>query len=124
MALSELILNSIEHGNCEISYSEKSEWLATGEAIFELIAERCREPNIARRKVSLNWDIDDETCRFTIRDEGKGFDVLAFRDKLKGDARDRLHGRGIIMAQMDSVVFASTPRFLAFSRSLALGYEM
>jgi anti-sigma regulatory factor (Ser/Thr protein kinase) len=110
MALSELILNSIEHGNCEISYSEKSEWLATGEAIFELIAERCREPNIARRKVSLDWDIDDETCRFTIRDEGKGFDVLAFRDKLKSDARDRLHGRGIIMAQMvaDKLLYNKT----------------
>jgi anti-sigma regulatory factor (Ser/Thr protein kinase) len=100
MALSELILNSIEHGNCGISYSEKSEWMATGEAIYELIAERCKEPAIARKKVSLTWDIDDETCRFTVRDEGAGFDVLAFRDKLKSDARDRLHGRGIVMAQM------------------------
>ena len=100
MALSELILNSIEHGNCGISYSEKSDWLATGEAIYELIADRCKEPNIAGKIVTLNWDIDDETCRFTVRDEGEGFDVLAFRDKLKSDARDRLHGRGIIMAQM------------------------
>ncbi len=100
MALSELILNSIEHGNCGISYSEKSDWMATGESIYELIAERCKEPKIAGRKVTLNWDIDDELCKFTIRDEGVGFDVLSFREKLKSDARDRLHGRGIIMAQM------------------------
>jgi len=100
MAISELILNSIEHGNCGISYLEKSEWMVNGESIYELISERCRNPKIAAKKVILNWDIDDETCKFTVRDEGMGFDVLAFRDKLKSDARDRLHGRGILMAQM------------------------
>jgi anti-sigma regulatory factor (Ser/Thr protein kinase) len=100
MALSELILNAIEHGNCGISYSEKTDWLATGESIFELITDRCKDPQTAVKKVSLEWDIDDETCRFTIRDQGSGFDVLAFRDKLKSDTRDRLHGRGIVMAQM------------------------
>ena len=100
MALSELILNSIEHGNCAITYTEKSEWLATGEAIYDLIAERSKDPKIARKKVTLAWDFDDERCRFTVRDEGTGFDVLAFRDKLKSDSRDRLHGRGIVMAQM------------------------
>ncbi len=100
MALSELILNSIEHGNCEISYAEKSEWLATGEAIYEMIVERCKDKRIAARKVSLDWDINYEYSRFTVRDQGSGFDVKAFRDKLKSDARDRLHGRGIVMAQM------------------------
>ena len=100
MALSELILNSIEHGNCGISYAEKSEWLATGEAIYELIVERCKDPKVAMKKVNLDWDFGDDSCRFTIRDEGEGFDVLTFRDKLKNDANDRLHGRGIVMAQM------------------------
>ena len=110
MALSELILNSIEHGNCGISYSEKSDWMATGESIYELIAERCSDPRTAAKKVTLNWDIDDEACRFTVRDEGNGFDVLAFRDKLKSDARDRLHGRGIMMAQMiaDKLLYNKT----------------
>ena len=100
MALSELILNSIEHGNCGISYAEKTEWLATGEAIYELIVNRCSDPKIATRKVYLDWDFGDDSCRFTIRDDGDGFDVLAFRNKLKHDANDRLHGRGIVMAQM------------------------
>lgn len=110
MALSELILNSIEHGNCSITYSEKSEWLSTGEAIYELITERCKDPMVARKKVTLAWDFDDELCRFTIKDEGKGFDVLAFRDKLKSDTRDRLHGRGIVMAQMiaDKLLYNKT----------------
>ncbi len=100
MALSELILNSIEHGNCGISYSEKTQWLATGEAIYELIVDRCKDPKTAKKKVNLDWDIGDDLCKFVIRDEGDGFDVLAFRDKLKNDANDRLHGRGIVMAQM------------------------
>ncbi|MDF1566922.1 MAG: cyclic nucleotide-binding domain-containing protein [Spirochaetaceae bacterium] len=120
MALSELILNSIEHGNCGISYSEKSEWLATGEAINELIIERCKDPKVARKKVTLDWDIGEESCRFTIKDEGKGFDVLAFRDKLKSDANDRLHGRGIVMAQMvaDKLLYNKAGTQVSISISL------
>ncbi|PIE05007.1 MAG: cyclic nucleotide-binding protein, partial [Spirochaetales bacterium] len=100
MGLSELVLNSIEHGNCGISYAEKSDWLATGESIYELIAERCKDPAVARKKVRLSWDFSESQAHFIIRDEGNGFDVMAFRDKLKTDSRDRLHGRGIMMAQM------------------------
>jgi len=100
MALSELILNSIEHGNCGISYSEKTDWIANGRSIYELIIQRCADPEISGRKVILEWDVDDERCRFSITDDGNGFDVVKFREKLKEDSNDRLHGRGIMMAQM------------------------
>ena len=107
MALSELILNSIEHGNCGIGHSEKSDWLAREKEISELIVERCRDPRVATKKVKLDWDCDNERCRFIVRDEGVGFDVMAFRNKPKGEAGNRLHGRGIVMAQMvaDELVY-------------------
>jgi len=100
MGLSELLLNSIEHGNCGISYQEKSEWLATGESINELIEERCKNPEIAAKKVLLSWEMGEKTCDFTISDEGEGFDVLAYHRKMKTDSHERLHGRGILMAQL------------------------
>jgi len=100
MGLSELLLNSIEHGNCGISYQEKSEWLATGESINELIEERCKNPEIAARKTLLSWEIGEKTCNFAISDEGEGFDVLAYNKKIKALSHERLHGRGILMAQL------------------------
>ena len=100
MALSELLLNSIEHGNCGISYREKSEWLATGEGINELIEKRCNDPVIAAKRVLFNWEIDEKTCNFTISDEGEGFDVLAYQKRMKEESHERLHGRGILMAQL------------------------
>ncbi len=100
MALTELVLNGIEHGNCGISYADKTEYLKTGAGIHEMIIERLDDPTVAGKKVTLEWDIDDERCRFVIRDEGEGFDVMALREKLKTDERDKLSGRGIMMAQM------------------------
>lgn len=100
MALSELLLNSIEHGNCSISYQEKTEWLATGEGINELIEERCNNPEIAAKKVLLSWEIGEKTCEFTISDEGEGFDVLAYQKRIKSEPNERLHGRGIQMARI------------------------
>ncbi len=100
MALSELVMNAIEHGNCGISYAEKTDSLARGHSIYELIMQRCENPEVARKQVMLSWDFNDKQCIFSIQDEGAGFDVRAFRGKLKSDARDRLHGRGILMARM------------------------
>jgi len=100
MALSELLLNAIEHGNCGISYQEKTEWLASGEGINELIEERCKNPDIAARRVLLSWEIGDKFCNFTVGDEGEGFDVLAYQKRMKRETNERLHGRGILMAQL------------------------
>ncbi|KGM38605.1 hypothetical protein JY97_15270 [Alkalispirochaeta odontotermitis] len=100
MALSELLLNAIEHGNCGISYQEKTEWLATGASIDMLIEKRCEDPVIAAKKVLLNWKIGDKSCKFTISDEGEGFDVLAYHRTMKQESHERLHGRGILMAQL------------------------
>jgi len=100
MALSELLLNAIEHGNCSISYQEKANWLASGEGINELIEERCRNPEIAAKKVLLSWEIGERTCDFKISDEGEGFDVSAYRSRIESESHERLHGRGILMAQL------------------------
>jgi len=100
MGLSELLLNSIEHGNCRIDYQEKTELLATGGSINELIEERCENPEIAAKKVLLGWEVGEKTCVFTISDEGEGFDVLAYHRRMKTDSHERLHGRGILMARL------------------------
>ena len=98
LALAELIVNAIEHGNCGISYEEKSKALAQGITANELIIKKCKDPAINAKRVRFHWEIKQKESVFIIEDEGKGFDVKAHIDKLKKQDQLSLHGRGIRMA--------------------------
>ncbi|MFW5800660.1 MAG: cyclic nucleotide-binding domain-containing protein [Spirochaeta sp.] len=99
IVLTELLLNAIEHGNCEITMEEKSSHLESGGSIVELVEEKCLIPAISDRRVHFQWETHDGFTRFRIRDEGKGFDVEQYRDKLIQRGIDSLNGRGILMAR-------------------------
>jgi len=98
LALAELIVNAIEHGNCGISYEEKSNALSQGVSAPELIAKKCEDPAISAKKVTFNWEIKQDTSYFIITDGGQGFDVKAHIDKVKNQDKYSLHGRGIKIA--------------------------
>ncbi|MDR1588116.1 MAG: ATP-binding protein [Treponema sp.] len=100
LALSELIVNAIEHGNCGITYDEKTMGMENGFSVVELVMERCKDPLIKKKKVEFLWDIQAGRTAFTIRDEGKGFNVKAHLRKIAGQDVMSLHGRGIKMASM------------------------
>jgi CRP-like cAMP-binding protein len=102
LALSELILNAIEHGNCKISTKEKEEYLQKCGNVVDLIEEKCKDPQIAKKKVYLEWDISQDFSKLTIRDEGDGFDVKKIQEKLKNNNPDALLGRGIMLARLCS----------------------
>lgn len=99
LALSELIINGVEHGNCGITYEEKSAFLEKGRSVVELVAEKCKDPAIAAKRVYFEWEIRPESTRFVIRDEGEGFDVRGLSAKLRREGSLALHGRGILMAR-------------------------
>ncbi|MCL2266394.1 MAG: cyclic nucleotide-binding domain-containing protein [Treponema sp.] len=98
LALNELIVNAIEHGNCAITYEEKTKSLEDGVTSFDLIEQKCKDPQINAKKVFFSWDIKQEESAFVIRDEGNGFDVKAYIEKMKKQSDYSLHGRGIRMA--------------------------
>jgi len=98
LALIELIVNAIEHGSCGISYEEKNKALESGLTAVELIAEKCKDPQIQAKRVFFSWDIKPEKSTFIIRDQGDGFDVKAYIQKVKTQSDYSLHGRGIKMA--------------------------
>ncbi len=108
IALTELIMNGIEHGNCEISYEEKSKYLEEKGDINELIKLKNQDPEIAKRKVYLDYTFTDEELKFVIRDCGKGFDYKK-RIYNPNSEQDlwKMHGRGIFMTQMyvDSIKY-------------------
>ena len=98
LALAELIVNAIEHGNCGISYDEKTKALSNGISANEQIAEKCKDPVIGAKRVTFNWEIKQSESFFSIEDEGDGFDVKAHLDKLKNQDKYSAHGRGIKLA--------------------------
>ena len=99
LALAELIVNGIEHGNCEVSYEEKTEFMENGGSVVELVAEKCKNSRTAKKMVHMEWEIHNDHTKYVIRDEGPGFDVEELNEKLKNQDDLSLHGRGIRMAR-------------------------
>jgi len=107
LALNELIINGIEHGNCGISYEEKNKALMEGLSMADLIAFKNEDPEVSRKAVRLDWDFSEQEVRLVITDSGDGFDVASFVASLKDRNNTELHGRGIMLAQSigDKLVF-------------------
>jgi anti-sigma regulatory factor (Ser/Thr protein kinase) len=100
LALGELIVNAVEHGNCGITYDEKTRGMEKGLSVVELVAAKCRDPAIRAKKVEFQWEIRKDKTIFIIKDEGKGFDVAAHLKKTAAQDMLSLHGRGIKLATM------------------------
>lgn len=99
LALSELIFNGIEHGHCGITFDEKSQYLNNGKSVIDLVIDKCKDPEIARKRVHFEWEIEPSRSVFVIRDEGEGFDVSIVRKKVDANDPFSQHGRGILMAE-------------------------
>lgn len=99
IAIMELFMNAIEHGNCSISYNEKTEFLAKDGNIFDLISKKNKNPLIESRRVFLHYRITPDQSSFTIRDEGEGFDWRNYHTSVGEKGLTEQHGRGILMAR-------------------------
>jgi CRP-like cAMP-binding protein len=99
IALMELFMNAIEHGNCSISFEEKSDYLEKDGNIFDLINKKNEDPVINRRKVKLHYRITPDQSSFSIIDEGDGFDWRSYRSTTGEEGLIEQHGRGIMMAK-------------------------
>jgi anti-sigma regulatory factor (Ser/Thr protein kinase) len=98
VAIMELLVNAIEHGNCQISHDEKTQWLDEKKNIFELIRIKNKNSEINKKKVYLNYRITPQKSTFTIRDEGDGFDWQTWLTDINTKKSPfTSHGHGIKM---------------------------
>ncbi len=95
-ALMELLLNAVEHGNCKISYDEKTAWLTEGKNMLDLIKAKSMHPDAITKKVYISYEISNMRTRISVRDDGEGFD---WRKRLSGEMTAGLHGMGIKLAE-------------------------
>jgi len=100
IALAELVQNGIEHGHCGITSEEKAQFLGEGGDITDLIRSKvAASPDLEHKQVTLEWEIQPTGTRFFIRDQGPGFDVEAYRQRMRTHRADELAGRGIRVAR-------------------------
>lgn len=97
IALGELLMNAVEHGNLGISYQEKKR-LRIANAWDAEVARRQAMPQYAARWASVTVERLPDRIEFTIRDQGAGFDWRPYLDFVAERAADP-NGRGIAMAR-------------------------
>jgi FixJ family two-component response regulator/anti-sigma regulatory factor (Ser/Thr protein kinase) len=106
LALRELILNAVEHGNLGLSYQEKTRALEAG-TIDQLLEERTRMPEYRDRSVTISACRQERRLTFSIKDEGEGFDWRILPDPADTPDLFSIHGRGVLLSRMsvDSLEF-------------------
>ncbi|MBN1233146.1 MAG: ATP-binding protein [Candidatus Coatesbacteria bacterium] len=110
LALYELIMNAIEHGNCRITQQEKSSYLKNNWDAYGLIKEKLQNTEIASKKVHLEYAFYNDRCEFTITDEGEGFDHKTVLENIKEGKIFDKQGRGIYLAKqmVDEIRYSET----------------
>jgi len=118
-ALIEMIVNAIEHGNLGISYEEKTNALEE-DRLNELILEKSGQPELARRRVHVNYTLTHEKVFYEIADEGDGFDIKDLPDPGEPENLWLGHGRGILMtrALMDEVQYNEKGNVVSLAKFL------
>lgn len=98
IALSELMLNAVEHGNLGLGFVRKGELMSCGAWRNEV--ERLLDtPAYLERFAYLRVELRPREVRFLIRDQGDGFDPAPYLN-LNPARSVEPHGRGIAIARM------------------------
>ncbi|MBP7585369.1 MAG: ATP-binding protein [Spirochaetes bacterium] len=100
IALFEILINAIEHGNLAISFDEKTEAVQKGNYI-EFLSKRQNDPNFAGKGVKIEYSVNAERVVYIVTDEGSGFDhyKAVEDDSSNANAQFLAHGRGITMTK-------------------------
>jgi PAS domain-containing protein len=99
IAVREMIINSIEHGNLAITFEQKTkEMLADNYLTY--LNKRQKDPDFMGRKVEIRYQIYDDKVEYIVTDEGAGFDYNKYLCDQEEDNGSLLpHGRGISLAK-------------------------
>jgi CheY-like chemotaxis protein/anti-sigma regulatory factor (Ser/Thr protein kinase) len=104
IALQEALTNALYHGNLELS----SELRQDNEKIYHARAtERQHDEPYRSRRIRVHAQIDRDSARFLICDDGPGFDTAILNRPIQSDDLERIGGRGLLLIRtfMDQVSF-------------------
>jgi hypothetical protein len=96
VGLREIIINSIEHGNLNISFEEKSKALREN-SYYHLVSERQLSEKYKNTTVTVSYSITSSKAEYWISDNGSGFDYKDY--STQAYKKELFNGRGIKMAE-------------------------
>jgi CheY-like chemotaxis protein len=107
IALEEALLNAYYHGNLECSSKLREQ---NCQEYVDLAERRCRESPYKDRRLYVKSQLTPTEARWTIRDEGPGFDPSTLPDPTDPEYLERPHGRGLMLMRtfMSDVSFNDT----------------
>lgn len=94
--LTELILNSIEHGNLELGLETK-EQLLTNQIWKKTIDEKLKSPENIDKRVTIKTNRTHDSLEVEIKDQGNGFNWQEYKE-IKPENIIKINGRGIATA--------------------------
>lgn len=98
LALAELLINAIEHGNLGIGYEQKNAFLAN-HTLSDEISNRLAKPENVNKFVKVTFEKVDKKIMILIEDHGKGFEWKKYMSYDPIRLTD-LNGRGIASANL------------------------
>lgn len=104
IALEEALLNSLYHGNLEVSSTLREQ----DHALYDAMAkQRLSEEPYCDRRLFIDVSLSPEQARFQIRDEGPGFNPGAIPDPTDPEFLERPCGRGMLLMRsfMDEISY-------------------
>ncbi|KMQ50510.1 cyclic nucleotide-binding protein [Chitinispirillum alkaliphilum] len=99
IALTEMLMNAIEHGNCSISFEQKADCLKNDMSIIKLIEEKMEDPQIRKKTLTIDFTCEAGYGIFTVKDQGNGFNWKTYTSRKHLDYAPNLNGRGICITQ-------------------------
>lgn len=104
VALEEALVNALFHGNLELDSNLRE---TDPNSYHSAAAERCGQAPYRDRKLYVTARCDRQQARFTIRDEGPGFDPATLPDPTDPANLEKVSGRGVFLMRtfMDEVEF-------------------
>jgi PAS domain S-box-containing protein len=98
IAIREAIINSIEHGNLGLTFEEKTKSQLEG-TYFDLVKERQFDSIFKKKKVYIEYSLNEQRAMYKISDEGAGFNYASMMKVNPGNEDDVVlpHGRGLIL---------------------------
>jgi anti-sigma regulatory factor (Ser/Thr protein kinase) len=124
LALHEALTNSVVHGNLELSSALKER---SDNAFAEALAQRAADPQYGLRPVDVHVQYDGQRCRWTLTDQGQGFDVESALARAADPDPDVMlsSGRGILMMRsfLDDVRYEAGGRRVVLTLDRPSGEE-
>ena len=116
IALEEVLLNAMFHGNLELSSSLRENDKPT---YHEVARVRAKESPYRERRIFVDASFSPNGAEFKIRDEGLGFDPKELPDPTDPANLHRISGRGLLLMHtfMDSVAFNESGNEVRLTKS-------